>query len=288
MIKTILQCPNCLKALRQGEKQYFCPSGHNFDIARKGYVNLLLASHTGAGNPGDTKEMLQSRRDFLNKGYYETFSDSLNTIVSLADLQSNNLQSLPEAKDSPVISYNILDAGCGDGYYISRLRQSLSEDKEKINFYGTDVSKDAINYAAGRDKAIRFAVASSYHLPVLNNTIDYILCIFAPRDEQEFIRILKPSGKLIVAVPGSRHLFGLKQMMYQEPEEIGVKGTVKQGFRLVTEKNVRYEIVLNDKQDILNLFRMTPYYRHADAQALMNLDKLSTEVDINILVYERV
>lgn len=290
MIKTILQCPNCLKALKQGEKQYFCPKGHSFDIARKGYVNLLLSSHTGAGNPGDTKEMLQSRRDFLNKGYYEAFSDSINSTVSLADITSCNNEQPAGGKDSPAKGINILDAGCGDGYYISRLKKKLTGEKEKTNicFYGTDVSKDAINYAAGRDKNIRFAVASSYHLPVLNNTLDYILCIFAPRDEQEFKRILKPSGRLIVAVPGRRHLFSLKERMYELPEEIGVKGTVKDGFKLIEERNVHYEIFLNDKQDIMNLFRMTPYYRHADVQAIEKLDRLDTEVDINILIYERV
>lgn len=80
--KSLFQCPVCSKALVQGDKQYFCRSGHSFDIARKGYVNLLLPYHTGAGDPGDSKEMIENRREFLNKGYYEDFSNRLNETLA--------------------------------------------------------------------------------------------------------------------------------------------------------------------------------------------------------------
>ncbi len=281
MYKTVFKCPNCSKALKQGLKQYFCPNGHNFDIARKGYVNLLLSSHIGSGTPGDSREMLQSRRDFLNAGYYEEFSEKLNSIVDIEDVKqfNNDLSG----------SVNLLDAGCGEGYYISRLKKALESRKKnpEVNFYGTDVSRDAINYAAGRDRHIRFAVASSYHLPFTGDAMDFILCIFAPRDEKEFKRILKPGGKLLVAVPGARHLYGLKQLIYEAPEDIGQKGTVGGGFKLLEEINVRYEIELTDRQDIFNLFNMTPYSRHARQEAVKNLERLETEVDFSILLYQR-
>ncbi|WP_084331253.1 putative RNA methyltransferase [Ruminiclostridium cellobioparum] len=281
MNKTIFRCPNCLRALRQGEKQYFCPNGHSFDISRKGYVNLLLPGHTGAGNPGDSKEMLQSRRDFLDKGYYQKFSDKLNSLVDLSRVELS--------KNEADRNINLYDAGCGEGYYISRLKAVLKSrySQQEISYYGTDVSRDAINYAAGRDRSIHFAVASNYHIPILNNSVDYIFCIFAPRDEKEFRRILRTSGKLAVAVPGARHLYGLKKTMYEAPEVIGQKGTVREGFKLLEETNICYEIHLEDKRDILNLFTMTPYSRHADIENIKKMDRLSTEVDINILIYER-
>ena len=277
--KTIFQCPNCFKALKQGERQYFCPSGHSFDIAKKGYVNLLLPSHTGAGTPGDSKEMLQSRREFLDKGYYEKFSDMLNDTV---------LSSLPISKDSEE-TISILDAGCGEGYYVCRLKNSLTDfcDSIKTDIYGIDVSKAAIHYASGRDKGIRFAVASNYHIPVLQGTVDCILCSFAPRDEDEFKRILKPNGKLIVASPGARHLYSIREALYECPEEIGQKGTMEAGFTLLEKRKVNYEILLKSKQDILNLFTMTPYSRHAETEPLEKLSEFATEVDINIFVYQK-
>ena len=154
-----------------------------------------------------------------------------------------------------------------------------------FDIYGIDVSKAAIHYASGRDKGIRFAVASNYHIPVLKGTLDCILCSFAPRDEGEFRRILKPKGKLIVASPGARHLYSIREALYESPEEIGQKGTVGEGFTLLEKKKVNYEIILKSKQDILNLFTMTPYSRHAETSALEKLSEFATEVDINIFVY---
>ena len=278
--KTLFQCPNCKKPLNKGQKQYFCPNGHSFDIAKQGHVNLLLSSHIGTGKPGDSKEMIKSRREFLDKGYYQEFSDTLNNMV---------IETL-KAENSDTIS--IFDAGCGEGYYVSRLKQKFSafDDTKNLDMYGIDVSKSAIQYAAGRDKDIHFAVASSYHIPILNNSVDCILCIFAPRDEQEFKRILKPSGKLLVAAPGPRHLYSLRKFIYDSPDTIGQKGTVEEGFNLLEHKMVSYSTTINDKEDIFNLFNMTPYSSHADPETenkLKTTGEFSTEVEINIRVYQK-
>lgn len=279
--KTLFQCPNCSKQLKQGQKQYFCPNGHCFDIAKQGYVNLLLSSHIGTGKPGDSKEMIKSRREFLDKGYYQEFSDALNNMVieTLTAEQSDN--------------FSIFDAGCGEGYYVSRLKKQSSKlvNKKHLDIYGIDVSKSAIQYAAARDKDIRFAVASSYHVPLLTSSVDCILCIFAPRDEQEFKRILKPSGKLIVAAPGPNHLYSLKEFLYDSPDIIGQKGTVGEGFTLADHKNVSYSISVENTEDMYNLFKMTPYSRHADAEAENKLKSsgfFKTEVDINIRMYQKI
>jgi len=280
--KSLYQCPVCSNALVQGERQYFCRKGHSYDIARKGYVNLLLPSHIGAGDPGDPKEMIECRRDFLNKGYYENFSGQLNEALI------SQVSDIDKAKE-----ICILDAGCGEGYYTSRLRNKLLtiDGIDAISMYGIDVSKAAIHYASGRDKNIRFAVASTYHTPILSESMDTILCVFAPRDEQEFSRILKPSGKLIVAAPGARHLLGLKKALYEESNFIGQKGTVGEGFELLKHFNVSYDIHLKGAQDIFNLLMMTPYSRHTNQDAvedLKKLDKLDTEVDFNIMIYQKV
>ena len=281
MVKeTLFQCPNCSKSLKKGEKQYFCPNGHNFDIAKKGYVNLLLPSHTGSGTPGDSKEMLQSRRAFLNKGYYENFSNSINDLIAY-QLQVNSEKGK---------SFNILDAGCGEGYYTYRLKNKLANfcNHKEINYYGIDVSKPAIHYASSRDQDILFAVASNYHIPILESSIDCILCIFAPRDEQEFSRILKPAGKLIVAAPGPRHLYSFRQILSENPNIIGQKGTVGEGFMLSEQRNVTYDLHLKSKDDLLNLFMMTPYSRHAAMETVEGLSEFTTEVDIEILAYQKI
>lgn len=285
--KTLFQCPNCAKALKQGERQYFCQSGHSFDIAKKGYVNLLLPGHTGAGNPGDSREMLQSRKEFLNEGYYERFSAELSDIAANSFATGASTGDSTSEGDSAI---SLLDAGCGEGYYISRLKKRLDEKfiGRETDIYGIDVSRPAINLAAGRSREIRFAVASSYHIPILSRSLDLILCIFAPRDESEFSRILKPSGRLIVAAPGPRHLYSFRKLLYGGAEEIGQKGTVGEGFKLLEQHSVKHDIKLKSNRDIYNLFMMTPYSRHADVSALANLGEYVTEVDFSIFVHQRI
>ncbi len=276
--KTLFKCPVCSKALIRSSKQYFCHNGHCFDISRRGYVNLLLPGHKGAGSSGDSAEMLQSRREFLNKGYYEAFSDSLNNMVS---------RHLHYDK-----AFNILDAGCGEGYYIYRLKKDLESRfcMDGIGIYGIDVSKPAVHYASGRDKAISLAVASTYHIPIINNSLDCILCIFAPRDENEFRRVLKRSGKLIVAAPGPRHLYSFKTHLYDSTGFIGPKGTAGNGFMLLEHQNISYDIHLSSSEEIMHLFMMTPYSRHAcdiKSDTFRSLSSLKVEVDINLFIYTR-
>ena len=55
-------CPVCKNELNKAGKSFICSNGHCFDMAKSGYVNLLLKS-TG-GNHGDNKLMVSARRDF--------------------------------------------------------------------------------------------------------------------------------------------------------------------------------------------------------------------------------
>ena len=66
-----LRCPVCAGALAKRAGAYVCPKNHSFDIAKSGYVNLLLNS--SQGHHGDDKLMVRARRDFLDKGYYDRF-----------------------------------------------------------------------------------------------------------------------------------------------------------------------------------------------------------------------
>ena len=136
-------CPVCGNLLQKEEKAYTCPKGHNYDLAKEGYVYLLPPNKKHSKDPGDNKQMVAARRAFLETGLYQPFSDELDRLA---------LECLGENR-SPVV----LDAGCGEGYYTGRLAQALGE---RARVFGFDISKCAVRAAAKRYREIAFAVGS--------------------------------------------------------------------------------------------------------------------------------
>ena len=62
------------------------------------------------------------------------------------------------------------------------------------------------------------------------------------------------------------------------------------GMTLVEKTNVSYHIQIDNKEDILRLFGMTPYKFRSSASSieLLNaLDSLDTEVNVDFFVYKK-
>ena len=60
-------CPLCHQPLTQANNSFVCPGRHQFDVAKEGYVNLLPVQHKRSRDPGDSAEMMQARRAFLDE-----------------------------------------------------------------------------------------------------------------------------------------------------------------------------------------------------------------------------
>ena len=190
-------CPVCGAPLEREERVYRCPGGHSYDIAKEGYTYLLPPNRKHSADPGDDKAMAAARRDFLSKGYY---SPLLNTIC-------NWINTLPD--EGPVI----LDAGCGEGYYTSGIRQALAVAGKLPKMAGIDISRSILRLAAKREKYVELAVASCFHLPFADEAADILLDCFSPLAIDEFRQVLKPGGHFLYVVPGAKHLWELKQVL---------------------------------------------------------------------------
>src|SRR6266545_8190332 len=101
-IAPILACPVCGEPLERVDRTFRCANGHTFDVAREGYVNLLLAQHRRSKDPGYSKDMIAGRRDFFDAGHYRPLADGIAELIATY---------LPPVADTVVI-----DAGCGEGY----------------------------------------------------------------------------------------------------------------------------------------------------------------------------
>lgn len=282
------KCPNCASALvpMLEERPYVlrCTHGHSFDVARQGYVNLLLPQKRGAALPGDSAEMVRARTAFLDGGYYKAFSDGVNRLV--CDTVDANNQTKPV----------ILDAGCGEGYYTARLHQALCAQECSPVCVGFDLSRDAAAHAAKRAKAagcaetLSFAVASLFEMPVADACADGIINLFAPVAEAEFTRVLKDGGFLLMAVPAEEHLWGMKQVLYETPYKNEVRRDTLEHFTLTEVRRVTDTITVTDPAHIRALFAMTPYYwktSPADRDRLYAQDQLETEIAFDLLLYKK-
>lgn len=104
----------------------------------------------------------------------------------------------------------ILDAGCGTGGMFNLLSAYGS-------VYGIDQSSLAVQYAKAKNIAVAIKEASITNIPFSNNTFDIVICLdvlyhtLAGNDRramQEFERVLKPGGIIIVREPAYNWLRG--------------------------------------------------------------------------------
>lgn len=272
---SLLACPVCGARLERREQAFLCPNGHSYDIAREGYVYLLPPNKKHSSSPGDDRGMVSARRRFLESGAYRLFSDALNRLA---------LRYLPQ--DAPAV----LDAGCGEGYYTGRLAAFLAENGKAGEIYGFDISKCAVRAAAKSHPGVSFAVASLFGLPVLPASADLLADVFAPIVPGELARAAKPGGVMILAVPGERHLFGLKKILYDSPYENERKDTAYPGFTFLERVPVRGALQTDDPQQIRDLFAMTPYAWKTPWEGRARLQavrSLQTELAFDFLVYRR-
>ncbi len=264
-----LRCPVCGSACStdDAQKRCFCNGikQHSFDFSKSGYLNLCLSSKAGDG-----KDAIRARSKFLEAGYYQPLSDVINGILSEINAES------------------VVDAGCGEGYYTNRMTTVCK------TVFGVDLSKDGIDKAAKTAKQkgtnAAFAVASLFELPVANESFDAVTNLFAPCCESEFFRVLKPGGHLILVGAGERHLWGLKQVIYDTSYLNPGRNDLPQSMAMCDKRNLQTAITVEGNDMIQALFSMTPYYwrtSDADRAKLAELDRLETELDFDIYIYRK-
>lgn len=248
-----LVCPVCQQPLTQINRSLKCPQNHAFDIAREGYVNLLLSRKKMSDSVGDSKEMLHARREFLSQGHYAPLSQAISKLIHPL-LQGWN-------QDEPAL---IFDVGCGEGHYLNELHNALPHDN--VCLMGMDVAKAAVSMAARLVKNGRFFVGNvNGRIPLPDKSVHIMLNIFSPRNANEFTRLIPPNGHLIIVIPQPNHLdslreeFGLLNIEAEKREKITTQLALS--FSLKTTIPIQFSLQIK-RNDLENLLDMTPNARH--------------------------
>jgi 23S rRNA (guanine745-N1)-methyltransferase len=269
-----LACPLDGAALQRRGNTWQCASGHCFDISSQGYTHLLPVQKKRSRDPGDSKEMVASRRRFLASGAYDPIARATCQMV---------LQHVPAGA-----AISCLDAGCGEGHYLRSLAATAGPDAG-LALVGLDISKWAVQAAARRDKQMTWLVGSNANLPIQSASLDWILCMFGFPVYAEFARVLKPGGQLLQVDTGSRHLQELREIIYPALKaERNEDGSEPPGFERVKSDALNYSVALSNAEQIADLLVMTPHMYRANADGLARakaLTRLSITVDVRLTRY---
>ncbi len=263
---TAFLCPVCREKLNRVGSSAVCERGHSFDYAKDGYVNLLTAGEKNSLDPGDNKDMVLSRKNFLDCDYY----------LPLAQAIDNTLTAYLGG------GYSLLDAGVGTGYYLSH----VSGAGERA---GVDISKHAVRFAAKKNKDANCAVASVFNLPFESESFDAVICVFSPYAYKEYARVLKKGGKLLVVSPRENHLYELRKALYDDVR--GVNNLPETNLlEKVEDKTLTFNFEIAKNEDILSLVKMTPYAYRAPKEKIEELyskTDLKLTADFWISVFEK-
>jgi len=205
---------DCHLELNKEERRLVCPRGHSFDIARSGYINLLQPQDRRSRHPGDTPDAVAGRRRLNDLGVTKPLLGAVWDLVA----------ALPGDR--------VLDAGCGDGYYVGTLAHQTG-----FEGHGVDISVPAIDAAARRYPGCQWIVANADRfLPYANASFSLILSITARMNAAEFRRVLRDDGRLLVAIPAPDDLIELRGSGRDRADR--TVETFAPGFALVDRRRV--------------------------------------------------
>jgi len=267
-----LECPVCRGDLRASPGTVHCDLGHSYDVAKEGYVNLLAGdASTGTA---DTPAMVAARREFLAAGYFSRIAEAVVSAVQ---------GGLDEATTGILV-----DAGGGTGEYLRPLLERLpGQDGLSI-----DVSKHAARFAARiHPRAAAIVTDVWSRLPLKDSSAAVILSIFAPRNAEEFARVLADDGLLLVVTPTQRHLgeivepLGLLAVDPDKDERLAAK--LGPHFTKVAAEQVEY-VVTMPRADAVTAASMGPAAMHAsEADLATRGDALDDVVGVTVSVNVR-
>ncbi|WP_417533972.1 putative RNA methyltransferase [Marinobacterium stanieri] len=274
MSQPALACPVCREALVLDDKRLSCANGHSFDRARQGYWNLLLPQKKRSKAPGDNAEMVQARQHFLEAGYYTPLAERIGQLL--------------QSELNPDEQTQLLDLGCGEGWYTDRLARQLG-----CCTTGLDISKDAIKTACKRNKDVHWLVATGADIPLAEASVDAATLVFSRLMPEPTARVLKPGGLLLVVIPGPNHLLALRSLIYTDVRATSgfdPAALLAEQFEPVSCESLSFDFTLDTAEAIQDLLAMTPHGQRLKPEARTRLsqrEQLQEQADFTLYLFHK-
>ncbi|WP_370517063.1 putative RNA methyltransferase [Micromonospora sp. HM134] len=284
-----LRCPVCARPLAAATdtRALRCPRRHSFDLARQGYVTLLAGR---APHVGDTADMVAARADFLAAGHYDVISSALaEAAASALATPTGPAEASGNADGAERAGFGayplVVEAGAGTGRHLAAV---LAAWPDAVGL-ALDVAKPALRRAARAHPRAAAALADTWQrLPLADRSVAVLLDVFAPRNGDEFHRVLHPAGVLLVVTPTDAHLAELVDvlgLLRVDPAKADRVADSLAG-RFTPEHTAVHTARLSlDRAEVGTLVGMGPSAWHTDpARLAAAIDALPTPVAVTASV----
>jgi 23S rRNA (guanine745-N1)-methyltransferase len=263
----------CGRKLRTRDRCLVCSRGHSFDVAASGYVNLLGPQDRRSRHPGDSRETALARRRLFEAGHDDGMRNEI-----LAELDG-----LRPASATAVV----LDVGCGEGSLLGSLQQARS-----IDAHGIDISVPSIELAAKKYPQATWVVGNADRfLPWAGGAFDLVTSITARRNGPEWKRVLKPRGRVLLALPAPDDLIELREALLGRPVRrdrvTAAIDELRPELALISRRSLRTTVSL-DEAGIADVLRTT--YRGArfrQRDRIGAIGPMDVTLERDILVFQR-
>ena len=253
-----LVCPVCSASLIRTGDDFACKNHHRINVNRKGCLNVLSSQVDSCYDA----DLFAARRRVFDAGCYNGVAEAIEDLLPTGD-------------------HRILDAGCGDGWYLN----ALLTRHEGWWGAGVDISRDAILQATNLPCTALWVVGDLRRLPFADGSFTAVLDVLTPANYDEFRRILAPNGLLIKVYPGSGYLRELRAARGMEAYEEGqVDAYLREKAAIVAETRVTVTHKVSD--DLWRDFVwMTPLMQDLSAEeknAITAKNAGSVTIDLHV------
>jgi len=198
--------------------------------------------------------------------------------------------------------WRVVDFGCGEGYYARAVRDAaMGRDDLALELAAFDVAKDAADLAAaslGGDARVAVADATR-DVPLMNDSVDAVISVFAPRSPSELARVVRAGGRVCVARPGEDHMRELRELNGDGVTVLGVEpgksdrvdaSMLSNGFEIVRRREIHGALTLSE-EDVFDLLYMGPSGHHNEESAIRAAARDAPRVvtkSFEVVVYRRI
>ena len=267
----VFRCPICKGSIKNvTENSVICKNNHCFNMSKKGYINLIKNNNKTIYD----KDLFEARSKIYDQKVYEILSEE---IINIVDKYTTGEK----------INY-VLDAGCGEGYYLNQLYLDEKINK-KCRLIGIDIAREGVALATRFENRVFWSVSDLSNLPFDDNKIDVILDILSPSNFREFARVLNKKGIIIKVIPEENYLQEIRNQIaaYIKKDKYSNKNIVdvfESNLDIVYEKRITYKVKDFNLEDFIKMTPLTSSLTQNQIDELVKSGINSITIDLKVVV----